>query len=35
MTMSIRKVSAGHGYAYLLKSVARGDGDRAAPDRST
>lgn len=35
MTMSIRKVSAGHGYAYLLKSVARGDGDRAAPDRVT
>ncbi|MCF4123015.1 relaxase domain-containing protein [Antribacter sp. KLBMP9083] len=35
MTMSIRKVSAGHGYAYLLRSVARGDGDRAAPDRVT
>ena len=35
MTMSIRKVSAGHGYAYLLKSVARGNGDRTAPDRVT
>ena len=35
MTMSIRKVSAGDGYAYLLRSVVRGDGDRSAPDRVT
>jgi conjugative relaxase-like TrwC/TraI family protein len=35
VTMSIRKVSAGDGYAYLLRSVVRGDGDRSAPDRVT
>ncbi|MCF4122008.1 relaxase domain-containing protein [Antribacter sp. KLBMP9083] len=33
--MSIRKVSAGHGYAYVLKSVANADGDRTAPDQVT
>jgi hypothetical protein len=35
MTMSIRKVSAVHGHACLLKYVARGDGDRVAHDRVT
>lgn len=35
MTMSIRKVSAGHGYAYVLKSVVNADGDRSAPDQVT
>jgi conjugative relaxase-like TrwC/TraI family protein len=33
--MSIRKVSAGHGYAYVLKSVVNADGDRTAPDQVT
>lgn len=35
MTMSIRKVSAGHGYAYVPKSVVNADGDRTAPDQVT
>lgn len=35
MTMSIRKVSAGDGYAYLLRSGVRGDGDRSALDQVT
>jgi conjugative relaxase-like TrwC/TraI family protein len=35
MTMSIRKVSAGHGYGYVLKSVVNADGDRSAPDQVT
>jgi hypothetical protein len=28
MTVSMRVMSAGDGYKYLLKSVAAGDGDR-------
>lgn len=33
--MSIHKVSAGHGDAYVLKSVANADGHRTAPDQIT
>jgi hypothetical protein len=29
MTVSIKRLSAGLGYRYLMKSVAAGDGDRA------
>lgn len=35
MTMSIRVVSAGAGYKYLLRSVVNADGDRSAPDQVT
>ncbi|MBE1876118.1 MobF family relaxase [Myceligenerans pegani] len=31
MTVSIRKMGAGDGYKYLLRSVAQGDADRLAP----
>lgn len=29
MTVSIKKMSAGDGYRYLLRTVAAGDGDRS------
>lgn len=35
VTMSIRTISAGHGYAYVLRSVVNVDGDRTAPDQIT
>jgi hypothetical protein len=35
VTTSIRKIAAGDGYAYPLRSVVRGERDRSAPDRVT
>ena len=35
VTVSMRVMSAGHGYKYLLKSVVHGDGDLTATDALT
>lgn len=35
MTVSMRVMSAGHGYKYLLRSVVRGDGDGLTADALT